>query len=218
LIFKEGAIVDATIIEAPESRKNKERKRDEEMSVTRKNSRYYFGFKANTAVDEGTGIVKKVVVTTASVADIEAVSTVLSGDEKRVGGDAGYIGIEHRSDICEKYQDKENPGTETYYNHKKGKLTLHRKRADIEFVIARKRAGIRKLSEKEQEIIKEEERAKSKTRAKVEHPYRIVKQVFGFRKTRYRGLSKNENKMYMLFALANLYLAVQKNKILTITR
>lgn len=215
IIFKEGAIVDATIIEAPESKTNKEHKHvDSEMSCMRKNNRYYHGCKANIAVDVRSGLVKSLSVTTAAVHDIEAAASVLSGEEKEVYGDAGYTGIEHRVDICEKFKDKENPEKTTYYSHKKGKLVLDKIRKETSFIINRKRAEIRKKSVAEQEKLRAEESEKFKIRAKVEHPFRVVKHVFGFRKTRLRGLNKNLNKLYMLFALSNIYLyfVMQKNK------
>jgi len=213
IIFKEGAIVDATIIEAPDSLKNKDKRRDEEMSATRKNNRYYFGFKANIAADKDSGLVTALTVTTAKTADIEAASNVLTGEEKEVYGDAGYIGITHREDICVKFKDEEKRGTVIYYNHKKGRLRLDKIRDDVKFEINRKRYEIRKMAiGMERDKVKEEERAKSKVRAKVEHPFRIVKNVFGFRKARYRGLEKNLNKLYMLFCLANIYLVMQKKE------
>jgi IS5 family transposase len=216
ILFTEGAIVDATIIEAPDSRKNKERSHDPEMSTTKKNSRYYFGFKAHIATDTESGLVRAVEITTARVADIEAASSVLSGKEKEVSGDAGYIGIDHRPDVCAKFKDEENPETINYYSHKKGRLVLDKMKSDVKFNINRKRAEVRKITDEEElKKVKKEEYEKSRVRAKVEHAFRIIKHVFGFRKTRYRGLNKNRNKLYMLFGLANLYFIAQKTERMT---
>jgi IS5 family transposase len=213
MLFSEGAIVDATIIEAPESRKNSNGTRDPEMSTTKKNSRYYFGFKAHIATDAESGLINAVGITTAKIADIDAASEVLSGNETNVYGDAGYIGIDHRPDVCEKFKDTENPKKIDYYSHKKGRLKLDKMKSAVKFQINRKRAEIRKITNEEDlKKIKAEERSKSKIRSKVEHAFRVIKHVFGFRKTHYRGLNKNLNKLYILFGLANLYFVAQKTR------
>ena len=213
VVFSEGAIIDATIIEAPDSRKNKEKKKlDEEMSTTKKNNRYYYGFKAHISADKESGIVTKLSITTAKVSDVEAAATVLTGKETSVGGDAGYIGIEHRPEVCEKFKDTENPGIVIHKTRRKRRVELPKMRDDVQFEIARKMKPIKDMPDgEEKELLKAEEKRKSSIRAKVEHPFRIMKHVFGFRKTRLMGLEKNLNKLYILFSLVNAYFVMQQN-------
>lgn len=212
VILHEGAIVDATIVAAPDAKKNKEKKPlDGEMSSTKKNGNYHFGFKLHIAADAESGMVTAAAVTTAKTADIEAADRLLTGDEKQVNGDAGYIGIDRRPEICAKFKDEEYPETMIYRNnHKKGMQILDKMRPDIKFEISRKRSEISKLTDGERERAIEEERRKAQVRSRVEHVFHIVKDIFGFRKTRLRGLNKNENKVFMLLCLANLYFVMQK--------
>ena len=56
------------------------------------------------------------------------------------------------------------------------------------------------------ELQKAKNRVKARVRAKVEHPFRILKRIFGFEKVRYRGLKKNHERLCTCFALVNLYL------------
>ena len=81
----------------------------------------------------------------------------------------------------------------------------------IKYKINRKPSQIKKLSKSGQYQAKKAEHKKSSVRAKVEHVFAVVKRLFGYRKTRYRGLRKQVAKMNMMFALANLYLADRKS-------
>jgi IS5 family transposase len=203
-MFKEGTIVDATIIAAPDSAKNKERKPNAEMRATKKGNKTYFGLKAHIGVDKDSGMVHSVAVTPANVSDVEMANAVLHGEEKEIYGDAGFTGLEKRAEICEKYQDGSGRKEKQKPSHgKKREDTLVRK-ADVKFIINRRR-GIVKTEEE-----KEEEKAKSSIRAKVEHQFCIVKNIFGFRKTRYRTIEKNAHKLLMLFTLANLLRCAQR--------
>lgn len=92
--LSQGTIVDATIIAAAPSTKNKDKARDPDMHQTRKGQQWYFGMKAHIGVDEGLGLVHTVVSTAANVADVTAVANLLHGKERHVFGDAGYTGAE----------------------------------------------------------------------------------------------------------------------------
>jgi transposase, IS5 family len=180
LLLREGTLVDATLIAAPPSTKNKERRRDPEMHQTRKGNQWHFGMKAHIGADRDSKLVHTVVVTAAHVADITKTEELLHGQEKQVHADAGYTGVEKRAEI----------------------VALAR---PIDWQIACKRGVIKKLAEgAEKEARKAVEKAKAAVRAFVEHPFHIVKNLFGYRKVRYRGLAKNGNQLYMLFGLANV--------------
>jgi len=95
LLLRSGTIVDATIIEAPTSTKNEQKKRDPEMHQTRKGNEWHFGMKAHVGTDER-GIVHRLTTTAANVADITEMHKLLHGEEKRVFGDQAYWSKEHR--------------------------------------------------------------------------------------------------------------------------
>ena len=100
LLLREGTIVDATIIAAPSSTKNKERKRDPEMHQTKKGNAWHFGMKAHIGVDTQSGLVHTVTGTAANVADIAQTHELLHGQEKHVFADAGYTGVEKREELA----------------------------------------------------------------------------------------------------------------------
>lgn len=180
LLLREGTLVDATLIAAPPSTKNQERKRDPEMHQTKKGNQWYFGMKAHIGADRDSKLVHTVVVTAANVADITKTAELLHGTEKQVHADAGYTGVEKRAEI----------------------VALERK---IDWQIAGKRGAIKALAEgAEKEAIQAVEKAKASVRAFVEHPFHIVKNLFRHRKVRYRGLAKNGHQLYTLFGLANV--------------
>jgi IS5 family transposase len=180
LLLREGTLVDATLIAAPPSTKNKEKKRDREMHQTRKGNQWYFGMKAHIGADRDSKLVHTVVVTAANVADITKTSELLHGQEQQVHADAGYTGVEKRAEI----------------------VALERK---IDWQIARKRGQIKAMAEgAEKETLKAVEKAKASVRAFVEHPFHILKNIFRHRKVRYRGLAKNGHQLYTLFGLANV--------------
>lgn len=210
MLLREGTIVDATIIHASSSTQNKDKKRDEQMSSTKKNNNYHFGMKAHIGVDKDSGIVHSVYATTAKVPDIEAVTQVLHGQESSVYGDSAYIGLEKRPDMMEKY------GEQVEKSERQGKRGRHPAAcvtANIDIQVNRKRQSIKTMPAGwKKDLLEADNRNKSSIRAKVEHPFRVIKQVFGFRRTRYRGIAKNESKLYMLFGLSNLYFAMLKNR------
>ena len=180
LLLREGTLVDATLIAAPPSTKNKEKKRDPEMHQTKKGNQWYFGMKAHIGADRDSKLVHTVVVTAANVADITKTAELLHGQEQQVHADAGYTGVEKRAEI----------------------VALERK---IDWQIAGKRGAIKAMAEgAEKEALKAVEKAKASVRAFVEHPFHIVKNLFRHRKVRYRGLAKNGHQLYTLFGLANV--------------
>ena len=175
MLLKEGTIVDATIIQAPSSTKNREGKRDPEMRQTRKGKQYYFGMKAHIGVDAETGVVHSLVTTGANVHDVTQAGELLHGEERRVWGDAGYIGVGKR---------KENLGL------------------SVDWLIALK-PGKRRLLERGG-LEEWFEKTKASVRAKVEHPFLDVKRIFGYAQVRYRGLAKNHERLATLLGLSNL--------------
>lgn len=189
LILKKGTIVDSTLIAAPSSTKNKEKKRDPEAKSTKKGNQWHFGYKAHIGVDRESGLIHHIKATPANEHDITVVHELLHGEEETVHGDSGYTGAQKRPEAIRKNK-----------NNKK-----------IKYVICRKPSSIRKLSQSGQYAAKKKEHQKSSVRCKVEHMFAVVKKLFGYRKTRYRGLRKQNAKLNIMFALANLYLADRKS-------
>ena len=97
LFVGKWTIVDATIINAPSSTKNAEKKRDREMHQTRKGKQWYFGMKMHTGVDDGFGLVHTVRATSANVADVNVFGELLHGGEERVHGDSAYHSKVHKA-------------------------------------------------------------------------------------------------------------------------
>lgn len=178
LLLRQGTIVDATIIHAPSSTKNQKRERDPEMHQTKKGNQYYFGMKAHIGADVESGLVHTVTTTAANAADVTQVVHLLHGKEKTVHADAGYTGAQKRV---------------------KRKVTWH---------IAARRGAIRAMKRSRlKRVIEELETLKSRIRARVEHPFRVIKRQFGYVKVRYQGLAKNHAQVVTLFALSNLWMA-----------
>ena len=183
LLLREGTIVDATIIAAPSSTKNKERKRDPEMHQTKKGNAWHFGMKAHIGVDTQSGLVHTVTGTAANIADIAQTHKLLHGEEKHVFADAGYTGVEKREELAAKA----------------GK---------VKWYVAMKRGKRKAMAEGAfKEASEAFEKAKAQVRALVEHPFHILKNIFKHRKTRYRGIAKNTAQLHTLFALVNLVIA-----------
>jgi IS5 family transposase len=171
-----GTIVDATIISAPSSTKNREKQRDPEMHQTKKGNQWYFGMKAHIGVDSKTKLMHAVVATAANVHDSQVLPDLLHGDETRVWGDSAYSGQ------GEAIQARALQAQD--FTNKKGRRNRPLTEAD-----------------------KARNRTKSQVRAKVEHPFHVLKRVFGFVKVRYRGLAKNANWLFVACGLVNLYMA-----------
>ena len=170
-----GTIVDATILHAPSSTKNRSGERDPEMHQTRKGKQWYFGLKAHVGVDSKQGHVHSVCTSAASVADKHMLPDLLHGDECKVWGDGAYQG---QGEAIRQAAPRAQDMTSRRVKYKN-------------FV---------------DELQKAKNRVKARVRAKVEHPFRILKRIFGFEKVRYRGLKKNHERLCTCFALVNLYL------------
>ncbi len=177
LLMRQGTIVDATMIAAAPSTKNKSKARDPEMHQTKKANQWYFGMKAHIGVDVASGVVHTLVGTAANDADINQTASLLHGQEEAVFADAGYIGADKRPEL----EDR-----------------------DVSWNIAIKRSIIKALPERLRRWAEAVERALSQVRAWVEHPFHIVKNLFRHKRLRYRGLAKNTAQLRTLFALANL--------------
>ncbi|WP_339666914.1 IS5 family transposase [uncultured Pseudomonas sp.] len=182
LFMREGTIVDATIIAAAPSTKNKAKQRDPAMKQTRKGNQWYFGMKAHIGVDAATGLTHSLVATSANQADITVAAQLLRDDKEPVYADAGYTGLGKRLG-----EDDD---------------TLPPLR------IAARRSTTKKMEDgPEKQIMQRIEHCKASIRAKMEHPFHVIKNLFGHRKVRYRGMEKNQAQLFSLFALANLVLA-----------
>ena len=105
LRLQKGTIVEASIMDAPSSLKNRQRERDGEMKQTRKGRQWHFGMKAHIGVDAATGLVHSVAAPGANVADMTQVGLLLHGGEEQVHGDAGYQGVEKRPEHRERVLD-----------------------------------------------------------------------------------------------------------------
>ena len=181
LSLRGGTIVDATIIAAPSSTKNGDGRRDPEMHQTRKGNQWYFGMKAHIGVDDESGLVHHVECTAANASDVTVAHRLLHGQEEPVCGDSGYTGLDKREDM-------------------QGK-------GDLGYLIAAKPSVLKQIKRKSgQKLARELEHAKASLRAKVEHPFRVIKRQFGYTKVRYRGLVKNTAQVLTLFALSNLWM------------
>jgi IS5 family transposase len=180
LMMKKGTVVDATLIAAPSSTKNAEGERDPEMKQTKKGNQWYFGMKAHIGVDAQSGLVHSVVGTAANVNDVTQAGALLHGQEEAAFGDAGYQGAHKR----------EGAGAPQW--HVAMRPGLRRK---LNPFIEPDHASL---------VL---EKWKASVRAKVEHPFRVLKRQFGYTKVRYRGLAKNTAQIVTLFALGNLWMA-----------
>lgn len=192
LLMREGTIVDATIIAAPSSTKNARKERDPEMHQTKKGNQWHFGMKAHIGADAQSGLVHSVTGTAANVADIAQTHALLHGEEKEVYADAGYLGVEKRAEVIAQCKE-------------------------AQWYVAAKRSKVKAMADgRVKELTQAFEKAKAQVRARVEHPFHIIKNLFKHRKTRYRGLLKNTAQLQTLFALANLLIA--KGSLLNATR
>ena len=185
LMMREGTIADATILAAAPSVKNEAKAGDPEMHQTKKGNQWYFGMKAHIGVDAESRLVHTVVGTAANVGDVTQTAQVLHGEEKVAYLDAGYTGVEKREEL---------------------------KDLDIDWQVAMKRGKLKALPEDSKlgQLLRKLETVKARIRSKVEHPFHIVKNLFHFRKVRYKGLAKNTAQLHTLFGLANLVIAKRR--------
>ena len=150
--------------------------------------------KTHIGTDAGTGYVHSVTATSANVHDITEASKLLRDDDEVLYGDAGYLGIEKREEI----KNDANKSKIAYrINCRPGAL---------------RRAPMNLSNQFERHI----ESRKSSVRSKVEHVFRIVKIQFGFSKVIYRGLVKNLNRLFGLFASANVYMLAKSGRLVSL--
>jgi transposase, IS5 family len=186
LLMTKGTLVDATLIAAPSSTKNKEHARDPEMHQAKKGNQWYFGLKAHIGVDKDSGLVHTLTTTSANVSDISQTPALLHGQEQDVWADAGYIGVDKREDM---------------------QAALAANEQTVQWHVAKRRKTIEKMTQGWQKtMVQAYEKLKAQVRAYVEHPFHVVKNIFKYKKVRYKGLAKNDAQLNMLFALSNLYM------------
>ena len=192
-MMKGGTIVDATIVNAPSSTKNAQKARDPEMHQTKKGNEWRFGMKCHIGVDAGSGLVHTMTVTAANEHDITETAKLLREDDRAVYGDSGYLGVQKRPET-----------------------TSNEHFSKIDFRINRRPSSLPQVSGNAIDWERYIEKRKSSVRCKVEHAFQIIKCQFGYKKVAYRGLKKNENRLYAMFTCANLYsLAVAGRKLST---
>ena len=172
-----GTIVDATFVEAPVSTKNREGARDPEAHRGKKGNSWHFGYKAHIGVDADTGLVHTVDVTAANVSDVARAFALVRPGDGEAWADSGYTGVAKRPEVAS------DPGL-----------------ARVEWHVAAKRSRVA-------EADRPFERALPGVRSRVEHPFHVLKDLFGIRKVRCRGLAKAAHPVAVAFALANLLLA-----------
>ena len=173
-----GTIVDASLLGAPSSTKNRERARDPEMCQTKKGNQGYFGMKAHLGVDAETGLTHTVVTAPANEHDVTQAHRLLHGGESQVWGDSGYQGVEKRSENRDR---------------------------TVEWEVMMKPGKRWRLPPESEAALAE--RRKASVRAKAEHVFLYLKRHFGYAKVRYRGLAKNTQRIYLLVGFANLMIA-----------
>ena len=180
IMMTQGTLVDATIIEAPSSTKNKRQQRDPEMHQTKKGNQWHFGMKAHIGVDAKSGLTHSLATTAANEHDLNQAGNLLHGKEEFVFGDAGYQGAPKREELAG---------------------------VKVEWAITERPGKVKALKQRprKNKAVIQFERLKASIRAKVEYPFRLIKRQFGFVKARYKGLMKNDNQLAMLFTLANLF-------------
>jgi len=191
LLLKTGTVVDATLIAAPSSTKNAQGERDPEMvsgdesepRTTKKGNQWHFGMKAHIGVDADSGLVHTVVSTSANAHDVTQASALLHGEESEVFADPGYRGVHKREEVMEDHAQ---------VSWHVAMMPSHRKALDKDTPMGA--------------IMDALEKTKASIRAKVEHPFRVIKCQFGHRKTRDRGLAKNTSQLLVMFALSNLWM------------
>ena len=177
LLLRQGTIVDATLIAAPPSTKNRTKSRDPEMKQTRKGNQWHFGMKAHIGVDAASGCVHSAEMTSANVHDSVVIGALLHGEEEIAFGDSAYASNERS-------------------------LEADRDESDVVWATPFKRKKDQDLTDEQRRI----NRFTSSFRSKVEHVFRVVKRQFGYTKTRYRGLYKNSQQIFCQLTLANIYI------------
>ncbi|MDR2671766.1 MAG: IS5 family transposase [Coriobacteriales bacterium] len=183
VMYKGGTIVDATFIESTYSTKNTSKKRDTEMHQAKKGKTWHHGMKLHIGVDAGTGLPHTLTTTSANIHDLDEAHRLIRDDDVVVYGDAGYRGIKNRAEV----KDDEHLSA-------------------IDYRINEMRSKIKSDTDKAIE------NRKSSTRCKVEHVFHVIKDLFGLRKTPYRGLAKNTERLIWAVMSVSLYLLAMANR------
>ena len=179
LLPKTGTVVDATLIAAPSSTKNSRDERDPETHQTKKGNQLHFGMKAHIGVDAESGLVHTVIGTTANANDVTQGRGLLHGEDAAVFADASYQCADKRPEAT---------GVDWHVAMRPGKRRALNKNSSWG------------------SLLDKTEQLKASVRAKVEHPFRVIKCQFGFTKVRYKGLAKNTAQLMTLFALSNVWM------------
>ena len=192
LLMREGTMIDATLIAAPSSTKNAKGERDPDMHQTKKGNQWHLGMKAHIGADADSGLVHSLHTTPAHASDVAHTADLLHGEQTQVFADAGYTGAPQRAEVVQAQAE--------------GGI-----RPDVDWQIAQRRSTVNKLLQgPHKTLVQALERAKARVRARVEHAFHVLKNLFGHRKVRYKGLAKNTAQLYSLFGLVNLALAKRK--------
>lgn len=189
VMMRGGSAIDASFVEAAGSTKNSTGERDPEMAHGRKGNVWHFGMKVHTGVDAGSGLVHTVEGTPANVADVTQAHLLVRPDDRFAYADSGYTGVERREEVA---------GDEAL--------------SQVEWVVARKPSTVKGLGcglGVERRI----ESRKASVRAKVEHPFLIVKRQFGYARCRFRGIRKNLCALRLCFALANVVMCMRAGRL-----
>jgi IS5 family transposase len=181
LLLRQGTIVDATLIAAPPSTKNRTKSRDPEMKQTKKGNQWYFGMKVHIGADAASGCVHSAEMTSANVHDSVVIDALLHGEEEIAFGDSAYASKERS-------------------------LEAERGEGDVVWATPFKRKEGQALTDEQRRI----NRLTSSFRSKVEHVFRVFKRQFGYARTRYRGLYKNSQQIFCQLTLANIYIMREK--------
>ncbi len=180
LLLRQGTIIDATLIAAPPSTKNRTKSRDPEMKQTKKGNQWYFGKKVHIGADAASGCVHSAGMTSANVHDSVVLDALLHGEEEIAFGDSAYASNERSLERASE--------------------------GDVVWATPFKRKKGQTLTDEQRRI----NRLTSSFRSKVEHVFRVVKRQFGYTRTRYRGLYRNSQQIFCRLTLANIYIMREK--------
>lgn len=188
LMMRGGSVIDATIVEAPPSTKNRSGSRDPEMHQVRKGNEWHFGMKCRSGEDAGSGYVHTATFTAANVSDVTEARRLLRDDDRFCYADAGYRGVGRRAEVAS------GP-----------------RLSGVDWRVAAGPSALRSLGPLRW-AERAEEHDKASVRAKAEHPYQMVKRTFGYAKCRYRGIAKNASRILTLLASANLLMCARAGR------
>ena len=180
LILRKGTLVDATLVQAARKKKRADTttpqssQQDTDATVTKRKNKSVFGYKGHIGVDQGSGIIRRVRFTTASVHDSQERDNLISGDEQAIFGDKGYADTAFKRECRTKG---------VYYG-----------------ILDKGKRGRPTLSAKQ----KKQNKIKSRIRSAVERPFAHFKGLQGFRRTRYVNLVRNECHFFFLCMIENI--------------